>query len=60
MDPEQMLTMEEARKFLRISQNTLNALMDDGSIPVYWLGKRRRFFIEDLRNAYQPDRKVRK
>jgi excisionase family DNA binding protein len=54
MDPNQMLSLTEAAEYLGVSVPTLRKLVAEGDIPVYRLGKRARFYTEDLHRAYKP------
>ena len=54
MEPSQMLSTAEAAEYLGISKQTLLRLVNSGDLPFYTLGKRRRFHIEDLNNAFKP------
>jgi hypothetical protein len=42
---------DEARRWLKVSPNKLQHLIDTGMLPVTWVGRRRRFRVSDARDA---------
>jgi len=47
------MTEEEAKAFLKVSGGTLYRWQLQGSLPVYKLGRQRRYRIEDLEALYE-------
>ena len=48
MEKEEFLTADEAAKRLRVSSNTIYAMVKQGRLKVYHVGKQLRFRREDV------------
>jgi excisionase family DNA binding protein len=54
---EEILTTEEAAQYLRVSVGSLRNMTSNGLIPYQKLGKRNRYFKEELRNLLLANRR---
>lgn len=53
----EILTTEEAARYLRLSTGALRNMTSNGLVPYHKLGRRNRYFTEDLRNLLLTNRR---
>jgi len=53
----EILTTEEAARYLRVSEMVIRNMTSNGNIPYHKLGNRNRYFKEELRNLLLKNRR---
>ncbi len=56
-EEDKFLTTAEAAAFLRLPQQSLHNMVSNGQVPVFKLGRRNRFRLQDLRNLLWRNRR---
>ena len=51
---EELLTLKEAMRYLRVSRSKLLRMMKEGEIPAYKVGHDWRFYQSELKQVIKP------